>query len=202
MEYALITNLYKLTVEQHGPGVYFDVGANIGTSSVLASEVFDRIYAFEIDIKNCQLFCYVMSLNKTSYSLCNFAVSNETGEAEVFLNDFNHGGHSIVSQNKTLPSIKVEKICLDDFDPDVTNVRFLHIDTEGHDFKVLAGSHKFIDRQDSIPIVEFEFQPSSLVRNGSSINELLSFIDAFNYKAYINAAKCIAIPLSTTTKLV
>lgn len=191
-EYHFLTNLYRLTIEQYGPGVYFDVGANIGTSSVLASEVFEHIYAFEIDVKNCQLFCYAMGLNRTSYSLYNLAVSSEVGEANVFLNNFNHGGHSIVSKDGSSSNLKVEKFCLDDFNPDVANVRFLYIDTEGHDFKVLAGSHKFIARQDSRPIVELEFQPSSLVKHGSSINELLSFMDAFNYEAYINAANVLA----------
>lgn len=197
-EYSFIINLYKATVERNGPGAYFDIGANIGTSSVLASEVFDHIYAFEIDLKNCELFCYAMEINKAQYSLYNVAVSNQSGQAEVFLDESNHGGHSIVSKNGVAPSIKVDKVSLNEFNPEVTNVRFLHIDTEGHDFKVLSGCYEFIARQDSRPIIEFEFQPSSLIRHESSIDELLSFMDTFNFSAYINAANVLA-PISRAT---
>lgn len=88
--------------------------------------------------------------------------------------------------------ISVTTTTLDDLDPKIRNVRFLHVDTEGHDIKVLQGGCRFIARQDALPFIQIEFCPLTLRLHGSNISELISFMDEFGYDAYMNCANTLS----------
>jgi hypothetical protein len=77
----------------------------------------------------------------------------------------------------------------------VRDVTFMHIDTEGHDIKVLQGARRFITRQQNRPWIRIEFQPRTLSLHGSNVAELVAFMDEFRYHAMFNANNNI-VPFS------
>jgi FkbM family methyltransferase len=202
-EFNFITNLYLNATRNRKDFSFFDIGANIGTTSILASNFFSHIYAFEIDSLNCSLFEKNMLLNNISnYSLFQKAISDKyNAKIPIFLSQSNIGAHSLCSQDDTsLSNQTVHAITLDSFSRSekITNCAFLHIDTQGHDLKVLQGAYDFIANQDSRPVIQLEFDPHLLKIHESPCSELVTFITTFNYKTFINANNSLGY-ISTNT---
>ena len=194
-DYMFMSILYQ-TISDGKDASYFDVGANIGTNSILASDFFSYIYAFEIDQTNCNIFKKAMEINEIDYFQINQLAVTETSEgySDFFKSPNNIGGHSIALQENNIKSeLKIKNICLDDFDHNVDNCRFLHIDTQGHDFKILNGAYEFINRQKVLPIIEFEFAPYLLIKHNSNPEELFAFVNFYDYNIFINASNTLAL---------
>ncbi len=197
-EHKFTSDLFKLAARGDEGSAFFDVGANIGTTSVVAADFFGKIYAFEFERINCAVLRKAMEINNIEYELFECAVSRKVGETVAYIDPNNMGGHSLEILDSQMQSkVSVKTITLDSLDKFINNVRFLHIDTEGHDFHVIAGSHDFVARQKVLPFIELEFSPRAIAKHGSSMADLLSFMDKFGYHAYMNASNALA-PLSRT----
>jgi FkbM family methyltransferase len=189
-EYTFITQFYSWAGDH---GSFLEVGANIGADTILARDYFPYAYAFEPSSRNRDLLIKNLVRNGIgNVHLFPFAVSDRPGKMRLYFGGT--GGNSLVQNSPSkIDSEEVEVVTLDDAMPaDVTNVSYIHIDTEGHDIKVLRGARRFIARQKQRPIIRIEFQPHLLVANGSKIEELLEIIEEFKYRPAMNGSIHVA----------
>lgn len=133
-----------------------DIGANIGTHSVICSQYFKHVYSFEpqkdvfnlltknIQINNCH--------NVTPY---NIGLSNEIKTLQMKCYDHNQktniGALNIVQDHEQgCESIQVKSLDLLQID----NIGLIKIDVEGHEYNALLGGLNTIKR--SRPVIIFE----------------------------------------------
>lgn len=133
-----IDNLFQIKGK-----IFLDVGAHIGKYSILFSDFYDKIYAFEPEPSNFEILKLNIELNNLQNKITplNLAVSDKNGEIEFFISKYSVT-HSIV-KNETGKSIKVKSISLDNFFKEykikVEDVILIKIDVEGAEDLVLKG---------------------------------------------------------------
>jgi len=195
-EYILLTNLYKRASRG---GSYVEVGANIGSDTVLATDYFKMCYAFEPGARHIAMFNKTMELNGiTNVRLFGCAVSNQTGPARLYFGEkTNTGSATLVSDHPDTDRFEqVQTVTLDGaMPPEVCDVTYVQIDAEGHDVLVLQGARHFIARQQQRPVIRLEFQPRALKAHGSSVAELFAFMREFRYSVAMELA---TLPLNLT----
>jgi FkbM family methyltransferase len=186
-EYSLMVSLYS---QMSRGGSFVEVGANLGTDTVFASDFFKTCYAFEPASRHTAIFRKNLELNNiTNIQLFPVAASDHCGTTRLYFGQDHNTGSAALQPN--LPGMTrfedVQMVTLDSALPDVTDVTFMHIDAEGHDVKVLQGAKNFISRQTQKPFIKMEFQPGTMSLHGSNIAELIGFLDEFKYKVLFNA---------------
>ncbi len=168
-------------------GLFVDVGANVGTETVFASEVFNKIVAFEIDPINVTYLQKNITLNHVDCTVVQRPVSDVSGQ-RIYLKrvSTNIAGSHASYTGTSHDDVPIESITLGDYgfrQP----ISYLHVDTEGMDAKVLMGAARTIQRQSKAPIVKFEFSPAHLHSFGSSAADFIRFSEVFEYTLYIAA---------------
>jgi FkbM family methyltransferase len=186
-EYGKAAVLYERTARG---GSFVEVGANIGTDTVLASDFFKICYAFEPSSKHKDFFRRNMEMNEIrNVQLFTAAVSDQCGTTRLYYGESGNTGSAALRPNFAGMDRyeEVPMVTLDSALPEVTDVTFLHVDAEGQDIKVLEGARKFIARQAQQPYIQMEFQPRTLSLHGSQIADLVGFMDEMKYGAAFNA---------------
>jgi FkbM family methyltransferase len=189
-EYGFLVNTYRRA--ERG-GAFLEIGANIGSDTLIACDYFQKCYAIEPSSRNRELFLKNMKLNGVNnVELMPYAIGNQSGMAKLYLGAKNNAGGSALLPNH--PGMtqweEVKVLTLDEAMPlGIEDVTFIHIDTEGHDIKVLQGSKGFLARQKQRPLIRMEFQPRTLAAHGSSVAELIGFIDEMKYRPMFDASK-------------
>ncbi len=123
--------------------IFLDIGAHIGKYSILYSDYWGKIYAFEPEPSNFENLTVNISLNNLRDKIVplNFAISNGNTEIDFFLSEYSVT-HSIVNKQFS-KSIKVKAISLDnffkDFNINIEEVDLIKIDVEGAENLVLGG---------------------------------------------------------------
>lgn len=141
-------------------GIALDIGANIGTHSIILSDLFAKVHAFECQ---SQVFS-ILSKNKEINNCHNLILHNiglGEGYSTQYLNKFdssnpyNIGGVSIVKDKKSNQALgeQVDIIPLDSMEFDLP-IRFIKMDVEGYELFVLKGAHKTISKH--LPVIIFE----------------------------------------------
>lgn len=167
----------------------FDVGANIGYFTLLASSLVEgtgRVFAFEPEPENFQLLVKNVELNSCkNVESFNLAVSDRLGRDDLYIADRNKGLHSLRKlSNQHTSSISVKTTTIDQFSegrpikPD-----FFKIDVEGHELHCFRGMEKIIDRNPGVKIL-VEFSPRQLNRHGSSAEEFLNLIESKGFAVF------------------
>jgi FkbM family methyltransferase len=121
-------------------GVFFDIGANVGLSSVLLTMTWPeiKIYAFEPLQNNYDLLVENSALSKKIIPL-NLAISKNTGEGgyAVPLNSRHLGGGSLNPQGTLrVPCVSIEDFCRNEH---ITSLDLVKIDCEGCEYEILFG---------------------------------------------------------------
>jgi FkbM family methyltransferase len=164
-------------------GIFVDVGANIGTTTVpaLLHEGFDEAVACEPWATNVRLLRINALLNglEDSLRVVPAAVSNKRGRIALQLNKANWGDHRVVSK-KAAPRpergalIDVPCTTLDRLVKEGTleadRVGLVWIDVQGHEPYVLAGGEKLLAQ--GMPLV-MEFFPPLLRKQMDSLAEFV-----------------------------
>lgn len=169
----------------------FDIGANVGTYSILLNEVlkdkasicsfepsqktFQALQANTKHIANIQAYNFGMGSEDATLTL--FSNKDESGLASVYHRKLDH---LIIDMNKTeaIEIRTVDGFCQKN---NIDHIHFLKIDVEGHEMKVLEGARQLIAAK-QIDFIQFEF-------GGCNIDSRTYFQDFFyllkdNYNLY------------------
>lgn len=157
----------KLFLETLKAGdVFFDVGANIGYYSILASSKIGntgKVYSFEPDIHNVQILEKNIELNNASnVKITKKAVSDKTGFVN-FKSSALSKGDSAISISNSEGNISIPSITLDDFVAE-TGVypNVIKIDVEGAEIMALKGAKGLFSRAKQPIVLFIEYNPQSL----------------------------------------
>ena len=130
------------------PGaVVYDIGANVGYYSLLASELVGakgKVVAFEPLPRNLVFINQHVALNHLgNVTVIDAAVSDASGEAY-----FNLGASSAMGHLAESGEITVKKVCLDEMlaEGSLQPPDYMKVDVEGAEFEVLKGARKLLER--------------------------------------------------------
>ena len=173
-------------------GIFFDIGANIGTTSIYFKKVIDRniqIIAFEPSDKNYKMLDINMRLNdiaESDYCLEKLALADEEGLCAFSYDESNSGGSQLVLGEETNGTAMVKTISLDQYversNIDVSKIKYFWVDVEGAEPLFLRGAEQTI-RNAEAPMV-MEFSPAKYKANGEYMNcvdSLCHLYDSFIY---------------------
>jgi FkbM family methyltransferase len=196
-------------------GIFFDVGANIGTETIYALKLnkFSKAVCFEPEPENLRLLRLNLIMNGVhdKVDIQPFAVSDRVGLVELEISAENPGDHRVSNPmaSRGLPEMfnernrkkfKVKCTTVDhmlaDTDIRATDISLLWTDTQGHEGFVLSGATKILAH--NIPVM-LEFWPYGLIRNGSL--ELLCRLIQDNFRYCHTIADGVASELLTTDVL-
>ncbi len=168
-----------------------DIGANIGYFTLIAAKLVGpagKVYAFEPEPHNYELLTKNVLINHyDNIASIPKAVSNKTGEAELFVDRINLGGHSL-SEDTVLEKagyLKIEAVTLDDFfGKTVGNLAIdvMKIDAEGAEGIILEGAEKVLKHDLKIFM---EFLPRGLKNMGTDPLGLLRRLQGLGFKINI-----------------
>lgn len=172
------------------PGdVFFDVGANGGLYSVIASKIVGeegRVYAFEPGNFEIGLLTHNIQLNSCeNITIVDKAVGNSTGTVDFGISD-DGAMNSLRKTEHSLQSIRewkpVQMIRLDDFFEQlaVKRVNFVKIDVEGAENLVFEGATKILSSGKPVTIL-FEGSDTTSSVFGYSVRDMITRIKALGF---------------------
>ena len=177
---------------------FFDIGANIGYYSLLASKANPsiKIYAFEPATGPKYYLKENSSLNNFEENIItvDFALSKQSNTIdfyEVKSKKYNYldknlsGEHNVGTKTKTRNFVKttVQAITLSDFirDNKILKIDLIKIDTEGTEVEILESGKEYIDRFKPIIICETLFNTTETL--------LTDFFQKIDYDIYQHSKK-------------
>lgn len=186
----------------HAPmkeGIFIDIGANIGQTSLNLSKklgtIPHTILAFEPFPSTFNKLETNISLNSfSSIKIFNIALGNEKKTIEMEMScPTNSGGFKIAPKNSQITDdlVHVFQEKLDDYFNPNAPIQFIKIDVEGYEMEVLKGAEQTIKKY--IPIMVVEVNDFNLKNQHSSAIELLHFIKNLGYNEIynLNTMECI-----------
>lgn len=161
--------------------IVFDVGANEGdySLSLIANLSTSRplcIHAFEPVKKTFEIYVNKLSPASPLVKCNNFGLGDKEEKVQIYKFAETTGISSMYGNN-LFSSSSTESISLKTLDGycetcQISEIDFLKIDVEGHDYHVLLGAKKMIDSE-SIKVIQFEF-------GSININSRTYFRDFYN----------------------
>lgn len=138
-------------------GVFVDVGANIGTTSLSALRYFDRVIAVEPGPENAALLRANAALNglEGRIEVHEAACSSQSGEVQIRVTPNKHGGHAVKSPKPGTTSLVVPAVTLDELIAGAglapTDVGLVWMDVEGYEAQALDGARSLLEAR--VPLV-------------------------------------------------
>ena len=175
-------NLIKILLKRGG--IFFDIGANIGSYTLVASEQYQaNIYSFEAHPKTfLSLNNNIKLNNRTNIMTFNLAISEVDGN--VFFSNLIHSPVNHISGINDRNSLLVQSIRMDTFiEKNKIIPEFVKIDVEGSEYKVLLGFGSYLN---SIKIFFIEFNFNIIPKINNLLNENFSgpFRFDFNTRSF------------------
>lgn len=171
--------------------VVFDIGANVGYFSLIASKNIDktagRIYAFEPVSRTFKRAVHNVELNSfKNIEVNQLALSDKKGELIINIGKDENWGMSSINKYDLL-SDQSEKVNTDSVDNfivanNINQLDIAKIDVEGSEFYVLSGMQKSIEK--FRPVILIEVLEQHLAKAGSSVDAVFNYFLERNYKAY------------------
>ena len=164
---------YKITRKE---GVFFDIGSHTGIYSIIGNlnNAKNKIVSVEAFFLNYSRLLTNLKINKINTNNCFLAAaSNENGIAK-FKVKTPQGYHSSGGKISENGKYNISKIKIDDFNLD-REVKGIKIDTEGHEYQVIEGSKKIINKDN--PDIIFEI-------NEQSFDMCINFLKQYKYHFY------------------
>lgn len=169
----------------------FDVGANVGYTSVLMARAMRHpeaeIHAFEPDPENFAVLRENLRRQEVDRVVANAsALSSAPGTASLHLSTENFGDHTLAPA----PDRRSIDVLLDTFDRYYdANCRpravdLVKIDVQGHELDVLRGMQEAL-REGRIRHVLFELWPARVRAQGSPSEEVCAFLSGLPYESRI-----------------
>lgn len=181
-----------------------DIGVFRGVYSYKISEYSDKVYGFEA---NPIMFKYLtknLIKLKNNIIIYNIALSNSEGYAKLKIpirnkslfksnfEDYYEGGLATIENNnklnnKNYDTFDTKKLRLDSFNFK-EKIGFIKIDVEGHEFKVLEGSKKLLEKDKPVLLIEINKDHSS------DVKETFNYLKDLDYEVfYYNGNSLIKI---------
>lgn len=160
-----------------------DIGANVGTTSIPRAVLgdFDRIYAAEPEPDNYRCLVANVRANGVAGRVCpdRVAVSNRPG-AMSLRRATGMGGHHLLDEPGEHDTVSVEVVTLDawlarlgvPFD----DIRFVKVDTQGWDVRVLEGAQALLAHRRAV--WQIEVSVPMMKRAGSRPEDLVAQVGA------------------------
>ena len=174
--------LMRLLCPSAFDGEAIDCGANIGNHTVIFSQHFRWVHAFE-PLEMLHDLLRINSRHITNISAKSIALSDHHGTCEIKVNPANLGASAIVdAEIDSCSSRGIHYSCttLDRlYGPD-TEITLIKLDLEGHEDKVICGGKHLIETQKPAVLIEANSQD---IRNGQS--RATSRLRAMGYRIFI-----------------
>lgn len=166
-EKYLIQRILKKILPNTQKLVFFDVGANVGKTSILLRDVFHKaeIWAFEPNkftydelvkiVSGQEIKCFNVGFgNACKTGVLYIPTSNHTSSSASIQKELFHDFYKTTD----IEEISFEMQTIDTFclEHDITSIDFLKIDTEGNELFVLEGASRMVS-ESRVRIVQFEF---------------------------------------------
>lgn len=173
-----------------------DLGAHIGTFSLLAAKLGYEVAAMEASPRNAVLLQASAQHNHfDNLRVIPAAVSNRTETLEFI----QAGPYGLVATPLIdAPVISVQATSVDAMLTDLAwdDVRFIKMDVEGSEVKAIEGMAKLLSRDDA-PAILYESNGHTLHYFGETPNSLMAALEGFGYTSYlIEAGQLIPVRAS------
>lgn len=157
--------------------VFYDVGANVGYFTVLASEVCidGEVHSFELDSKFVEAIEASLRRNGTDAEIVQRAVSNESGRTVTYT-DTTVPGITTGEGEEEGETKTVETITVDEYRESNPTPNVMKIDVEGFEYEVLQGARDTLGRPE-LKTLFLEVHPEKLRHFGHDKREILSLLD-------------------------
>ncbi|MEZ5428962.1 MAG: FkbM family methyltransferase [Pyrinomonadaceae bacterium] len=182
-------NLYDLVKKGF---VIFDVGTNVGETLLNFAELTGEggfVYGFEPDEKNFRGVKKNIALNNFSnVYVFNSGISDKKETLKLYRVDEHNLGMNRVLRDEDetggLDFTEIETTTLDDIvkENGISQLDLIKIDIEGYEMHALRGAGEILRR--FRPILFIEVGYSRLIKNGTSPNEMIGFLEDFDYRIY------------------
>jgi FkbM family methyltransferase len=161
------------SVCQKRNNTYLDIGANMGTHTVVYSKLFKNVISFEPDIINYNLLQHnIQANNVTNATLHNKALSSVPGMVSTITHSNHSRGCIYTVEGGTIESITLDSLNLE-------NIDYIKIDVEGHELDVLQSAVNTIRKNK--PIIEFEYNGLSEKLFGVKREDISIFLTDLGY---------------------
>lgn len=168
----------KLCKEKYGydiqdGGIFLDIGANIGTTSIwmdIKSQGCLEIHAIEPVPSTYRILKANCAINGDRIITHNIAISNSQQELDMLIFPNNKGRNQVLSSINSamfaVDSIKVNSIRLDDFlqteHINFEKIKYIWIDVEGHEPAVIDGMSKLLTHRKIPVFMEFSYDAMNI----------------------------------------
>ena len=186
-----ISNLKKLLSNEKGELTMIDIGANIGSVSLILAKIFtnSKIYAIEPTNYAFNKLKNNLNLNdeiKERVFLRQLFISNDKKPEKVWSSwNFENSNDKHQKHLGTLKEIKKDSYHkLEDFilAENLKKVDFIKLDVDGYELDVLSSGENFL--KNNKPVIFIEIAPYLYPEFGYNCKELVSFIQKLNYNFY------------------
>jgi FkbM family methyltransferase len=161
-----------------------DLGAHIGTFSLLAASLGYQIAAVEASPRNATMLKASASLNGLNNLHIIPAAVSDRAETLQFIQAGPYGLVATPFQND--PTISVQAHSVDEILVTLgwDRVDFIKMDVEGSEVKAVAGMKKLLSRADA-PTILYESNGHTLHYFGQTPNDLMTALESYGYHCYL-----------------
>jgi FkbM family methyltransferase len=164
-----------------------DVGANIGYYAVLFSRLVGKegkVVAFEPDVQNFAILERNLRTNHcTNVTAHRVAVSDGTGEKQLFLSPDNKGDHRLFKTDGRATR-RVPTVALDDLEALQCPIHYVKIDTQGSEPAVLSGMRRIVEENARHLVSIMEFCPGLLNASGVGYQAMMDLWNALDARVF------------------
>lgn len=165
--YAFFEWMNSLGVD-FGTANAMDIGANIGNHSIYFSDYFSRVDSYEPNPPVYEVLCLNAKLVDNVHCH-NYGLSDRSRTGRIKLKKTNIGASSVTfTEDDGGEEIELRSI---DSLTNLSNVKLVKIDVEGHELHVLNGAKRFL--RENSPIILFEHHYADFLDKKSKVVDFL-----------------------------
>jgi FkbM family methyltransferase len=175
---SCLPRLSRFVRERQGRLVFIDIGANIGDTAILISEVVpDGRY---LCVEASDFYYRTLEENtKIIKGITPVKVLCDENESQAKVSLDVIGDSAVVSKTggSEMRTTTIDRLVSEH--PDFKNTNILKIDTDGYDFRIIRGAAALIDT--AKPVLFFEFSPNHLIDAGEDPVSIFPYLAGKGY---------------------